>query len=42
LAHEYFGISLPVVWDIVQNKIDPLGSVCRKLLDNTPNSKKRG
>jgi len=35
LAHEYFGVSLPVVWDIVQNKIDPLDSSCRKLLDNT-------
>ena len=33
LAHEYFGVSLPVVWDIVQNKIDPLQSSCRKLLD---------
>jgi uncharacterized protein with HEPN domain len=40
LAHEYFGVSLPVVWDILQNKIDPLESACRNLLDNTPNSKK--
>ena len=21
LAHEYFGVSLPVVWDVVQNKL---------------------
>jgi uncharacterized protein with HEPN domain len=39
LAHEYFGVSLPVVWDIVQNKIDPLESSCRKLLNNAANSK---
>jgi len=24
LIHEYFGISLPVVWDVVQNKLDAL------------------
>ena len=42
LAHEYFGVSLPVVWDIVQNKIDPLESGCRKLLDNALNSIKEG
>ena len=40
LAHEYFGISLPVVWDIVRNKIDPLESSCRKLLEDTASSKK--
>ena len=34
LAHEYFGVSLPVVWDIVQNKIDPLDGACRKLIEN--------
>jgi len=34
LAHEYFGISLPVVWDVVQNKLDQLETVCRKLLEN--------
>ena len=32
LAHEYFGVSLPVVWDIVQNKLGPLEIACRKLL----------
>ncbi len=32
LAHEYFGISIPVVWDIVQNKLGPLEKACRKLL----------
>ncbi|MBW2427674.1 MAG: DUF86 domain-containing protein [Deltaproteobacteria bacterium] len=40
LAHEYFGVSLPVVWDIVQNKIDSLESSCRALLKETFNLKK--
>ena len=31
LAHEYFGVSLPVVWDIVQKKIEPLESSCQTL-----------
>ena len=34
LAHEYFGISLPVVWDVVKNKLEPLETSCRKLLKN--------
>ncbi len=32
LAHEYFGISLPIIWDVVQNKLDPLKQACTKLL----------
>jgi uncharacterized protein with HEPN domain len=32
LAHEYFGVSVPIVWDIVQNKLDPLRDVCTNLL----------
>lgn len=32
LIHEYFGINLPIVWDVVQNKLGPLETVCRKLL----------
>lgn len=28
LAHEYFGISLPIIWDIVQNKLDELSHTC--------------
>ena len=32
LAHEYFGVSVPIVWDIVQNKLDPLRDACTKLL----------
>lgn len=40
LAHEYFGVSLPVVWDIVQNKLDPLESSCQTLFKNIENKKK--
>ena len=33
LIHEYFGVSLPVVWDVVENKLTPLEASCRKLLE---------
>ncbi|MBE7444887.1 MAG: DUF86 domain-containing protein [Planctomycetia bacterium] len=33
LIHEYFGINLPIVWDVIQNKLDPLETVCRKLVE---------
>jgi uncharacterized protein with HEPN domain len=39
LAHEYFGVSLPVLWDIVQNKLDPLEGSCQILLKNIENKK---
>jgi uncharacterized protein with HEPN domain len=32
LIHEYFGINLPIIWDVVQNKLGPLEAVCRRLL----------
>jgi uncharacterized protein with HEPN domain len=32
LIHEYFGINLPIVWDVVQNKLGPLESSCRRLM----------
>ncbi|MEE9294799.1 MAG: DUF86 domain-containing protein [Phycisphaerae bacterium] len=32
LIHEYFGIDLDIVWDIVQNKTPPLERELRKLL----------
>ena len=35
LAHEYFGISIPVVWDVVQNKLDALEAACRQLLKDS-------
>jgi len=31
LAHGYFGISLPIIWDVVQNKLQPLETSCREL-----------
>jgi uncharacterized protein with HEPN domain len=34
LAHEYFGISIPIVWDIVQNKLGPLEKACKKILNS--------
>lgn len=36
LAHEYFGISIPVVWDVLQNKLGPLETACKKLLEEDP------
>ena len=32
LVHEYFGINLPIVWDVVQNKLAPVEAACRRLL----------
>jgi uncharacterized protein with HEPN domain len=32
LAHEYFGVSLPIVWDVVQNKLDGLADACMHLI----------
>lgn len=32
LIHEYFGVSVPMVWDIVQNKLSPLKAACLDLL----------
>jgi len=32
LIHEYFGVNLKIVWDVVHNKLDALESDCRKLL----------
>lgn len=31
LAHEYFGVSLPVVWDVVVNKLKELQGACQVL-----------
>lgn len=36
LIHEYFGINLCVVWDVVQNKLNPLETACRELLETAP------
>lgn len=34
LIHEYFGINIPIVWDVVQTKLGLLETVCRRLLDS--------
>ena len=31
LIHEYFGISIKIVWDVIQNKLAAVESACRKL-----------
>jgi uncharacterized protein with HEPN domain len=37
LTHEYFGISIPIVWDVIQNKLHPLEEACKKLLESVEN-----
>ena len=32
LIHEYFGVNLKIIWDVIQNKLDALASTCRELL----------
>ena len=36
LAHEYFGVSLPIIWDVVQNKLDGLSATCIRLTSESP------
>jgi len=36
LAHEYFGINLKVIWDIVQNKLPALKTACEKMMNQVP------
>jgi len=36
LIHEYFGINLSIVWDIVQNKLGQLEVACRELSETAP------
>lgn len=33
LAHEYLGVNLAILWDIIANKLDALEKACRALLD---------
>lgn len=35
LIHEYFGISMQVVWDVVAHKLGDLDAVCSELRANT-------
>jgi len=32
LIHEYFGVNLKIVWDVIQNKLDAVESTCQRLL----------
>jgi len=32
LIHEYFGVNLKIVWDVIQNKLNAIESTCRELL----------
>jgi len=34
LIHEYFGVSIPMVWDITQSKLTPLKIACRDLIND--------
>lgn len=36
LIHEYFGVSLPIIWDIATSKLDELESACRQMLEEMP------
>ena len=38
LIHQYFGIDLVIVWDIVQNKLPALESEVRRILQQLPPS----
>ena len=33
LVHEYFGVSKPIVWDVVKNRLPALAGACRRILD---------
>lgn len=35
LLHEYFGISMAIVWDVVCNKLEDVDKACRTLLQET-------
>ena len=32
LIHEYFGVNLKIIWDVIQNKLDAVETTCRRLL----------
>ena len=33
IVHEYFGVSLPIIWHTITHDLDPLAEGLRKLLD---------
>ncbi len=32
LIHEYFGVNLKILWDVIQNKLNAMESTCQELL----------
>jgi uncharacterized protein with HEPN domain len=36
LAHEYFAVNMTILWDIIQSKLGPLETTCRRLLAILP------
>jgi uncharacterized protein with HEPN domain len=42
LIHDYFGINLEILWDIVQHKLDGLELACQKLLESMPTGDDEG
>ena len=32
LIHEYFGVNVKILWDLITNKLDKLESTCQKLM----------
>ena len=35
VVHEYFGIDVDIVWDVVQHKLSPLETQIRQILSNS-------
>jgi uncharacterized protein with HEPN domain len=33
VVHDYFGISLDIVWDVIQNHVPPLGGKLARILN---------
>jgi len=34
LTHEYFGVNLAIIGDVIENKLDPLAEACHDLLES--------
>ena len=32
LIHEYFGVNLKIIWDVIQHKLEAVDNTCRRLL----------
>ena len=33
VAHEYFGVKLPIIWETIERRLPPLKAALYKLLD---------